>query len=81
MGLETLNKDSKVVVYNSAVDLVNKGVRQNNQGVAVEALNFIKVQAANPSTAKAGEVILATTSGKLYIATADDTFITFTKDA
>ena len=33
MALETLNKDSKVVVYNSDVDLADKGVRKNHQGV------------------------------------------------
>ena len=81
MALETLNKDSKVVVYNSDVELADKGVRKNHQGVAAEALNFVKVQEADPTAAKAGEVILATTSGKLFVATADDTFVTFTKDA
>lgn len=35
MALETLNKDSKVVVYNSDVDLADKGVRKNHQGAAV----------------------------------------------
>ena len=45
MALETLNKDSKVVVYNSTVDLADKGVRKNHQGVAAEALNFVKIVA------------------------------------
>jgi hypothetical protein len=81
MGLETLNKDSKVVVYNSDVDLADKGVRKNHQGVVAEALNFVKVQAGDPSAAKAGEVIMATGSGKLFVATADNTFVTFTKDS
>ena len=80
MALETLNKDSKVVVYNSGVELADKGVRQDHQGVAASSLNFIKVQAANPTSAKAGEVIMATTTGKLFVATADNTFVTFTKD-
>jgi len=35
MGVETLNKDSKVVVYNSDVSLVDKGVSKNHQGAAV----------------------------------------------
>ena len=38
MALETLNKDSKVVVYNSDVELADKGVRKNHQGVAVGAV-------------------------------------------
>ena len=80
MALETLNKDSKVVAYNSDVDLADKGVRKNHQGVAASSLNFIKVQAANPTAAKAGEVIMATDTGKLFVATADNTFVTFTKD-
>jgi hypothetical protein len=81
MALETLNKDSKVVVYNSDVELADKGVRKNHQGAAASSLNFIKVQAGNPTAAKAGEVIMATTSGKLFVATADNTFVTFTKDS
>lgn len=35
MALETLNKDSKIVVYNSDVDLADKGVSKNHQGAAV----------------------------------------------
>ena len=35
MALETLNKDSKVVVYNSLAD---KGVRKNHQGVTAADL-------------------------------------------
>ena len=75
MGLEALNKDSKVVVYNSATDLADKGVRQNHQGVTAEALNFVKVQAADPTTAKAGEIIIGTDNSKLFVATADNTFL------
>ncbi len=81
MALETLNKDSKIAVYNSDVDLAAKGVIKNHQGVAAASLNFIKVQAENPTAAKAGEVIMATDEGKLFVATADNTFVTFTKDA
>ncbi len=74
MALETLNKDSKVVVYNSDVELADKGVRKNHQGVAAEALNFVKIVATAPTTAKAGEVFYNTDDSKLYIATADNTF-------
>ena len=75
MALETLNKDSKVVVYNSDVELADKGVRKNHQGVTAEALNFVKIQAAAPTVAKAGEVIVSTDESKLYVATADNTFL------
>jgi len=78
MALETLNKDSKVVVYNSDVELADKGVRKNHQGVAAEALNFVKIQAAAPTVAKAGEVIVSTDESKLYVATADNTFLEVT---
>jgi len=78
MALETLNKDSKVVVYNSDVNLADKGVRKNHQGVAAEALNFVKIQAAAPTVAKAGEVIVSTDESKLYVATADNTFLKVT---
>ena len=81
MAVETLNKDSKVVVYNSEVELADKGVRKNHQGVAAEALNFIKTQADAPTTGKRGELIYSSTEGKIYLATADDTFKTFTQDA
>ena len=40
-----------------------------------EALNFVKVQAADPTTAKAGEIIIGTDNSKLFVATADDTFL------
>ena len=75
MALETLNKDSKVAVYNSGVDLTDKTAAPKSQGVAAEALNFVKVQAADPTTAKAGEVIVATNTRTLFVATADDTFL------
>ena len=78
MALETLNKDSKVVVYNSDVELADKGVRKNHQGVAAEALNFVKVQAADPTTAKAGEIIIGADNSKLFVATADNTFLEVT---
>ena len=78
MALETLNKDSKVVVYNSDVNLADKGVRKNHQGVAAEALNFVKIQAAAPTVAKAGEVIVSTDESELYVATADNTFLKVT---
>ena len=74
MALETLNKDSKVVVYNSDVELSDKGVRENHQGVVAEALNFIKIVAAAPTVGKAGEVFYNTADLKLYVATADNIF-------
>lgn len=78
---ETLSKDSKVVVFDSAVELEDANVNNVKQGVKAESLNFIKIQAGDPSTAKAGELIFATTSGKLFVATADDTFSEIVKDA
>ncbi len=74
MALETLNKDSKVVVYNSDVELADKGVRKNHQGVAAEALNFVKIVTSAPTTAKEGEVFFNTGDNKMYVATADNTF-------
>ena len=35
MGLETLNKDSQIAVYNSGVSLTDKGVTRNHQGATV----------------------------------------------
>ena len=74
MALETLNKDSKVTVYNSGVDLTDKTAAPKSQGVAAEALNFVKIVATAPTTGKAGEVFYNTGDSKLYIATADNTF-------
>ena len=52
MALETLNKDLKVVAYNSNVDLADKGVRKNHQGMTLaEANAFIAVDAAAPNSA------------------------------
>ena len=52
MGVETLNKNSKVVAYNSNVDLADKGVRKNHQGMTLaEANAFIAVDAAAPDSA------------------------------
>ena len=38
MGLETLNKDSQIAVYNSGVSLTDKGVTRNHQGATVGAV-------------------------------------------
>ena len=52
MALKALNKDSKVVAYNSDVNLADKGVRQNHQGMTLaEANAFIAVDAAAPDSA------------------------------
>lgn len=78
---ETLSKNSKVVVFDSGVTLDDANVNNIKQGVKVESLNFIKIQSADPTSAKAGELIFATTSGKIFLATADDTFVAFSKDS
>ena len=70
MGLEALSKDSKVVVYNSSTDLVDKGVRQNNQGVTVADLGgFIKVAATVPGDAAGvlGDVIFSTGNSSINV--------------
>jgi len=38
MGVETLNKDSQIAVYNSGVSLTDKGVTRNHQGATVGAV-------------------------------------------
>ena len=35
MALETLSENSKIVVYNSDVELADKGVRKNHQGATI----------------------------------------------
>ena len=78
---ETLSKNSKVVVFDSGVTLDDANVNNIKQGVKVESLNFIKIQSADPTSAKAGELIFGTDNGKLFLATADDTFVAFSKDS
>ena len=75
MALETLNKDSKVVVYNSDVDLADKGVRKNHQGVtALDLGGFIKVKetAGAPSSGVKGDIVFNIVDKKIYINTGDE---------
>jgi len=70
MALETLNKDSKVVVYNSDVELADKGVRKNHQGVTAADLGgFIKVAATVPadSAGVLGDVIFSTGNSSINV--------------
>jgi len=70
MGLETLNKNSKVVVYNSDVDLADKGVRKNHQGVTAADLGgFISVDAAAPDSAIGlkGDFSFNDADNKIYV--------------
>ena len=68
MAVETLNKDSKVVVYNSEVELADKGVRKNHQGVAISELNgFIKVVADVPAEGTVGDIVFATGDNSLNV--------------
>ena len=70
MALETLNKDSKVVVYNSDVELAYKCVRKNHQGVTAADLGgFIKVKdtACAPSSGVKGDIVFNTNDKRIYI--------------
>lgn len=70
MALETLNKDSNVVVYNSDVELADKGVRQNHQGVTAADLNgFVSVDAAAPNSAIGlkGDFSFNDADNKIYV--------------
>jgi hypothetical protein len=70
MALETLNKDSNVVVYNSDVALADKGVRQNHQGVTAADLNgFVSVDAAAPDSAIGlkGDFSFNDADNKIYV--------------
>ena len=70
MALETLNKDSKIVVYNSDVDLADKGVRKNHQGVTAADLGgFISVDAAAPDSAIGlkGDFSFNDADNKIYV--------------
>ena len=70
MALETLNKDSKVVVYNSDVELADKGVRKNHQGVTAADLGgFIKVKATAgaPSSGVEGDIVFSLDDKRIYI--------------
>jgi len=74
MALNPLSGNSKVVVYNSDVDLDDKSPAKLTQGAALESLNFVKIVAAAPTVGKAGEVFYNTADLKLYVATADNIF-------
>ena len=70
MALETLNKDLKVVAYNSNVDLADKGVRKNHQGMTLaEANAFIAVDAAAPNSATGlkGDFSFNDEDNKIYV--------------
>ena len=70
MALETLNKDLKVVAYNSNVDLADKGVRKNHQGMTLaEANAFIAVDAAAPNSATGlkGDFSFNDADNKIYV--------------
>jgi len=41
--LETLDREVKVVGFNSDTDLTDKSVRQNQQGISLEDLSYIKI--------------------------------------
>jgi hypothetical protein len=70
MALETLNKNSKVVAFNSNVDLVDKGVRKNHRGMTLaEANAFIAVDAAAPDSASGlkGDFSFNEADNKIYV--------------
>ena len=70
MALETLKKDSKVVVYNSGTDLADKGVRKNHQGVTAADLGgFIKVAATVPAdnAGVLGDIIFSTGNSSINV--------------
>ena len=49
MAIETLDRDVKVIGFNSDTDLIDKSVRQNQQGVSLENLSFAKVVTSGPA--------------------------------
>ena len=74
---ETLSKDSKVVVFDSAVELEDANVNNVKQGVTVGDLNgFVKVKTTSgaPSTGAIGEIVYSTADNTLYICDAVNTF-------
>lgn len=75
---ETLSKDSKVVVFDSAVELEDANVNNVKQGVTVGDLNgFVKVKTTSgaPSTGAIGEIVYNTADNKLYICDSVNTFL------
>jgi len=79
--LDDVSRNSKVVVYNPDTKLESASVSNNTQGVKLENATFIKMVTGVPSGDKQGTVVYSTDQNKLYIATAFDTYVTFTKDA
>ena len=78
---ETLSKDSKVVVFDSAISLDNANVNNVKQGITVGNLNgFVKIgakPASQTATAKQGELVFVPgegSNGTLYIAKADNSW-------
>lgn len=78
---ETLSKDSKVVVFDSTVELEDANVNNVKQGVTVGDLNgFVKVKttAGAPSSGAIGEIVYNTADNKLYICDSANTFLSVT---
>ena len=76
---ETLSKDSKVVVFDSAISLDDANVNNVKQGVKLEDLSFVTVVSALPteSTVKKGQIFVNTgDSNKISIAIADGNYVT-----
>jgi len=78
---ETLSKDSKVVIFDSAVELEDANVNNVKQGITVGNLNgFVKIgakPASQTATAKQGELVFVPgegSHGTLYIAKADNSW-------
>tara|TARA_R100000951_G_scaffold111496_1_gene110594 strand:- start:276 stop:542 length:267 start_codon:yes stop_codon:yes gene_type:complete len=78
---ETLSKDSKVVIFDSAVELEDANVNNVKQGITVGNLNgFVKIgdkPTAQNAAAKQGELVFVPSEGgegTLYIAKADNSW-------
>lgn len=75
---ETLSKDSKVVVFDSAVELEDANVNNVKQGAKLEDLSFVRVVAGLPteSTVKKGQIFVDTSDdNKISIAIADGNYV------
>lgn len=72
----TIDKDSKVAVLKSDIDLRNAHADDPNnmQATSLEDLNYVKIVATAPTTGAAGQVFYNTDDNKLYVCTATDTF-------
>lgn len=78
--LDDVSRNSKVVVYNADTKLESASVSNNTQGVKLENATFIKMVTGQPSGDKQGTVVYSTDENKLFIATALNTYVSFTKD-